>query len=410
MSLIKESIQLISEPLAHIINLSIAHGIVPDQMKIARVIPLFKADDRSLFINYRPVSVLPSFSKFLERIIYNRLNDYLTNLNVLCDEQYGFRKNHSPTLALIDLYDKISSALDRGDIAVGIFLDLSKAFDTVNHNILFDKLEHYGIRGLALKWVKSYLSNRLQFVVFLGVIIDENVTWKSEISHVANKIRGLALKWVKSYLSNRLQFVVFLGVIIDENVTWKSEISHVANKVSKSIGMIHKSSFYLSLYSLRVLYYSLVYPYFFYCNIVWASTYKTNLVRLVKLQKRVVRIIDKSHFNAHSDPRFKKHGILKFHDLNLLQLGQFMFSYQIRTLPPKLASKFTLNSQIHTYYSRNSHAFRLPFCRTNIKQFSVFYQGPKFYNSLDIDIINSSSTASFKKALKSFFFNNYSGN
>ena len=124
----------------------------------------------------------------------------------------------------------------------------------------------------------------------------------------------------------------------------------MANKVSKSIGMIHKSSFYSSSYSLRVLYYSLVYPYFFYCNIVWASTYKTNLVCLVKLQKRVVRIIDKSHFNAHSDPIFKKLGILKFHDLNLLQLGQFMFSYQIRNLPPKLANKFTLNSQIHTYY------------------------------------------------------------
>ena len=90
MSLIKESIHIISEPLAHIINLSIAYGIVPDQMKIARVIPLFKADDQS-FTSYRPVSVLPSFSKFLERIIYNRLNDYLTNLNVLCDEQYGFR-------------------------------------------------------------------------------------------------------------------------------------------------------------------------------------------------------------------------------------------------------------------------------------------------------------------------------
>ena len=89
MSIIKESIQIISGPLAHIMNLSIAHGVVPDQMKIARVVPLFKADDQSLFTNYRPVSVLPSFSKFLERIIYNRLYDYLTNLHVINSSASG---------------------------------------------------------------------------------------------------------------------------------------------------------------------------------------------------------------------------------------------------------------------------------------------------------------------------------
>ena len=115
-------------------NLSFSNGIVPDQMKIARVVPLFKADDQSLFTNYRPVSVLPSFSKFLERIMYNRLLDYLQiYILILCDNQLGFRKNHSTTLVLIDLHDKISAALDNGELAVGIFLDLSKAFDTVNH-------------------------------------------------------------------------------------------------------------------------------------------------------------------------------------------------------------------------------------------------------------------------------------
>ena len=97
--------------------------------------------------------------------------DYLTNLHILCDNQFGFRKNHSTTLALIDLHEKISSAIDRGELAVGVFLDLSKAFDTVNHSILFDKLEHYGIRGLALKWIKSCFSNRLQFVEYNGYVL-----------------------------------------------------------------------------------------------------------------------------------------------------------------------------------------------------------------------------------------------
>ena len=134
---------------------------------------------------------------------------------------------------------------------------------------------------------------------------------------------------------------------------------------------------------------------------------KTNLVRLEIVQKRVVRTIAKTHFYAHTDPIFRKLGILKFHDIHLFQLGLFMFSYQNHTLPLKFDSKFTLQKEIHSYHTRNSHLYRLPLCRTNIKQFSVFYQGPKFYNSLCTEIVNSSSSISFKKALKAFFYNNY---
>ena len=96
----------------------------------------------------------------------------------------------------------------------------------------------------------------------------------------------------------------FLGVILDENLNWKSEILHVANKVGKSIGIISRCSFFLPKSSLRMLYYSLIYPYFYYCNIVWASTFETNVRRLVILQKHIINIINKSHFNAHTDSIF----------------------------------------------------------------------------------------------------------
>ena len=147
MSIIKRSINSIFSPLTHIVNFSIIHGIVPNELKIARVVPIFKSGDKALFSNYRPISVLPCFSKILERIIHNRVMNYLNDFNVLCDNQYGFRKNRSPSLALIDLCNIISSAFDRREHAIGVLLDLSIAFDTVNHAILFDQLEHYGIRA-----------------------------------------------------------------------------------------------------------------------------------------------------------------------------------------------------------------------------------------------------------------------
>ena len=170
----------------------------------------------------------------------------------------------------------------------------------------------------------------------------------------------------------------FLGVIVDENLNWKSEISHVASKVAKSIGIICRCSFFLTKSSLRMLNYSLIYPYFYHGNIVWASTYKTNLRPLVILQKRIIRIINKSHFNAHTEPIFKDLGILKFNDNHLLQLGQFMYSCKHSFLAPKFNNNFSQSNIFHSYNTRNSQAYRLPYCRTNTKKFSPFFQGTKF--------------------------------
>ena len=131
--------------------------------------PFYKSDDKLLINNYRPVSILPVFSKILERLMYNRLLQFINKHKILYNYQFGFRKGYSTTMALRILVDKIMSALDKGDFVVGVFLDLSKAFDTVNHQILLNKLFKYGIRGLALKWFESFLCERKQFVVYNNV-------------------------------------------------------------------------------------------------------------------------------------------------------------------------------------------------------------------------------------------------
>ena len=158
--------QFITQPLTHLCNLSLTQGVFPEQLRIANVIPLYKTDDSMVFNNYQPVSLLCVLSKVFEKVMYDRIILFLENFKILNENQFGFRKNKSTYMALLSLMDNLTQALEKGKYVVGVFLDFSKAFDTVDHEILLDKLEHYGIRGCALSWFKSYLSNRQQFVTY----------------------------------------------------------------------------------------------------------------------------------------------------------------------------------------------------------------------------------------------------
>ena len=263
-------------------------------------------------------------------------------------------------------------------ITVRVFLDLSKALDTLDHQTLFTKLEHYGIRGMALQWIKSYFYDCRQYVQFNEISSMENnicgvpqgsilgplffllyindllnATGLAEcllfsdntsifLSHTDQEYLTTSLNeelkklniWMKtnklSVNINKTNYVIFnskqkttkinlpvlfddkplkrvnvvkfLGIYIDENLTWKYHIDHVCNTISKSIGVIARSHFVLSTKTKLSLYYSLIYPYINYCNIIWSSTYVTSLNRIWLLQKRIVRVMTNSDYCAHSAP------------------------------------------------------------------------------------------------------------
>ena len=158
----------ILKQLADLFNLSFTTGVFPTVLKTAKVVPVFKKDSKLDYSNYHPISLLSYIEKILEKLMYKTFYTFLNNNNIIYNLQFGFRKQYSTSHALINITENIRKALDDGNIGCGVFVDLQKAFDTVDHQILLAKLNHYGIRGVSNDWFKSYLSNRSQYVSING--------------------------------------------------------------------------------------------------------------------------------------------------------------------------------------------------------------------------------------------------
>ena len=176
--LLKQIAPIIISPLHYLINLSLETGFVPQQMKVSKIIPLYKtgSGDKSNFSNYRPISILSSFAKLIEKIVCSQLMYYLNNHGLLYKHQYGFRGKHGTSHPLIHFTNKVSEALNENNLNLLIFIDLKKAFDTVNFDILLNKINNYWFKNIENNWFKNYLNNRVQFVQLpCGTLSNESV-------------------------------------------------------------------------------------------------------------------------------------------------------------------------------------------------------------------------------------------
>ena len=477
---IKQCIHSFVEPLCFIFNKSLYTGIIPNELKLAQVIPLYKKDNKNDITNYRPIAVIPIFAKLLEKLVHQRLYSFLQLHSILIDEQFGFRQKHSTDLAVFNLSQNILEQIESGNYCIGLFMDLSKAFDTIDHHILLQKLNYYGVRGTARDWFVNYLSDRKQYVVVNGVkstthcntcgvpqgsvlgpllfliyindIVNSSnivkfslfaddtcVTFSHKnintlVSSLNKEIQNISV-WFKSnklslnltktnyiifrsrnrrvpnnlesiQIDNRiitkLQNVKFLGITFNEFLSWNVHVTDICKHVAKGVGLLRKLKYVLPSNVLQMIYNCLVLPHLNYCNQVWGNTYKSHILKLFTLQKKAVRIISKSHGLSPSSPLFKKLRLLSIYDLVTLNTLIFMFNVHAKVIPDKYCNMFILNSNVHTYNTRQCKNYHQPNVRSTSGLNSLAYKGIKKWNQLPENIRSSTTKSRFKTLCKRY--------
>ena len=352
--------------LSEVLTSSFEQGIFPTALKSARVVPIHKCGSRSEVSNYRPISLLSTLSKIYEKLMHSRIVNFMEMKNSIYESQFGFRAGRSCEHALINAKYTICEALDKRKISLLLLIDFSKAFDMVEHDILLGKLYHYGIRGIAYDWMKSYLTGREQFVSvggkdseksvlkygvpqgsILGPLLfiiyindlpnlfktakfilyadDANIFLTgSNIKEIKEQVAQLGdelVKWVNcnglalnlrktnyiifsrskvdcdinltinNVIIERKKEARFLGVILDENLTWGAHIAGIKQKMSRYVGIIYKLKNKVPL-SVRIqIYHSLIQSHLNYCSIIWGFAAKTHIAGLFSAQKKGLRAI-----------------------------------------------------------------------------------------------------------------------
>ena len=484
---LKDSAELIAPFLTDLFNFSINTKTYPGEFKTAKVAPVFKKGDKADLNNYRPISVLPTVARVFEKLIYNQLYKFLVDNNLLCNKQYGFRSLHSTALALGKVTNRWLLSFDKGCMRSVVFLDIKKAFDTVDHQILIQKLDHYGFQGNELDFIESYLDNRQQccqiegytssmrkiscgvpqgsilgpllFIMYMNdlpsAVPDVDITMYADDTAIDTAFRTVGeikqpllpaffrlCQWLdKNKLSlnvvktefmilgtnsrlrdldsdpastpyilsvgnieiKRVKSTKYLGLIVDDTLSWSDHINHISMKIKRSIGVLKRTRSYLPRASLITLYRTLIETHLRYCSVIWGQCGETLKDKLQALQNRALRTIAGQKFEHADHSRLLVgYGLLSVQNLIKMDMGICVYKILNDQAPEEFKHIFQPVSSMHGYQTRSSQNNNLHLPQLNLKsaQGAISYAGVKIWNDIPPEIRKAESIVTFKKQFK----------
>ena len=470
----------LTKPLTKLINKSLKDSLVPSKLKLARIVPLHKSGKKDTFNNYRPISLLSVLSKLLEKVAYIQIYDYF-NEHFLSNNQFGFRSRHETQHCILNFLKNIWENRDC-KMHVGIFLDLRKAFDTVNHNILLRKLKFYGFDEAAVSWVRHYLTGRKQAVDLNGTVSNflemtcgvpqgsilgplffiiyindlpnasklfaslfaDDTTYQhsgnsiTEIEQFINNELRLASNWFDAnrltlhpgktqfmvFMRNRrdppklnlkilgvpikqcgekfeTKTITFLGVVMDEKLSWKAHVNKVATKIRSANFMLNLVKNTLPEKLRITLYNALVKPHIEYCLGLYGRS--PSIATIEKLQKRAIRITFRASYTAHAEPLLKRAKTLKVNDLYKVNTCTFMYKHVYNGLPNNIQAMF----KFHPIKNRQLNIFEEQKASTSIINSLPSFTFPKLWNEEFGNGELIPTTKAFKKEFKNFIIDSY---